>query len=285
MRFQNLILRREVLVLQQQFLIDQTGRIGQQAYPLVMPGRNDARSGLRMMPPFPRSPLKSRTAGFPQYGFKAGISDGACPATTRPSRHAVCIRPSCTSLPAPNPRAESRNAVRRCTTVQAAMAALPQGPSLQSGLCCPGPSSLNWSHAPHSQAQRDFTALRLIPAAFAVRPLTAPRRPMSGSVLSLVCFLDMSSSETAGSSIGCIRPVPSPMTLAFDHERESRHFQHPHPPILVGNHISRLHYGSLSLRPVDLLALLSELTRSSPSQRGLLRSGFRRIDHSHRRRI
>jgi hypothetical protein len=175
--------------------------------------------------------------------------------------------------------------VRGYTTVQAAMAALPQGPSLRSGLCCPGPSSLNWSHAPRSQAQRDFTALRLIPAAFAVRPPAAPRRPMSGSVLSLVGFLDMSSSETAGSSIGCIRPVPSPMTLAFDHERESRHFQHPHPPILVGNHISRLHYGSLSLRPVDLLALLSELTRSSPSRRGLLLSGFRRIGHPHRRRL
>src|SRR5580704_13663460 len=32
MRFQDPILRREVLVLQQQFLIDQTGRIGQQTY-------------------------------------------------------------------------------------------------------------------------------------------------------------------------------------------------------------------------------------------------------------
>jgi hypothetical protein len=31
-----------------------------------------ARTGLRMMPTFPSSPLKFRTAGFPQYGFKAG---------------------------------------------------------------------------------------------------------------------------------------------------------------------------------------------------------------------
>ena len=97
---------------------------------------------------------------------------------------------------------------------------------------------------------------------------------MSGSVLSLVGFLDMSSSETAGSSIGCIRPVPSPMTLAFDHERQSRHFQHPHPPILVGNHISRLHYGSLSLRPVDLLALLSEQTGLSRSHMGVYCRAF-----------
>ncbi len=42
----------------------------------LLPGRAVARTGLRMMPTFPPLPLKSRTAGFPQYGFKAGISDG-----------------------------------------------------------------------------------------------------------------------------------------------------------------------------------------------------------------
>jgi hypothetical protein len=34
--------------------------------------------GLRMMPTFPSPPLKFRTVGFPQYGFKAGMSAGAC---------------------------------------------------------------------------------------------------------------------------------------------------------------------------------------------------------------
>jgi hypothetical protein len=33
----------------------------------------------RMMPTFPPSPLSFRTAGFPQYGWKAGISDRAFP--------------------------------------------------------------------------------------------------------------------------------------------------------------------------------------------------------------
>ena len=32
-----------------------------------------------MMPTFPRSPLSFRTAGFPRYGCKADISDGAFP--------------------------------------------------------------------------------------------------------------------------------------------------------------------------------------------------------------
>jgi hypothetical protein len=37
-----------------------------------------ARTGLRMMPTFPSSPLKFRTVGFPASGFKASLSDGAC---------------------------------------------------------------------------------------------------------------------------------------------------------------------------------------------------------------
>ena len=40
-------------------------------------GRIEARIGLRMMPTFPRSSLSFRTAGFPQYGWKAGCPSGA----------------------------------------------------------------------------------------------------------------------------------------------------------------------------------------------------------------
>ena len=103
-----------------------------------------------------------------------------------------------------------------CTTVQAASAALPQGPSLRSGLCCPGPSSLIWSHAPHLQAQLDFTAMRLIRAAFAV-----PLSPRLGDPRVDPCFRWHTFSTCrppgpTGSSFGCLYPVPSPMTLAFD---------------------------------------------------------------------
>ena len=48
---------------------------------------------------------------------------------------------------------------------------------------------------------------------------------------------------------------------------------------------SRLDYGSLALRPVASFALLSELTRLTPSQRGRLHPGFRRFGHPPRRRI
>jgi hypothetical protein len=47
-------------------------------------GRIEARIGLRMMPTFPRSSLSFRTAGFPQYGWKAGLSG-----ETFPARHSA----------------------------------------------------------------------------------------------------------------------------------------------------------------------------------------------------
>ena len=40
------------------------------------------------MPTFPSPPLKFRTAGFPRYGFKAGISDEAFPT----DRFAIVLR-------------------------------------------------------------------------------------------------------------------------------------------------------------------------------------------------
>ena len=52
-------------------------------------GRIEARTGLRMMPTFPRSPLRFRKAGFPRYGSKAGLSDRAFP-----SRALVKLAPS-----------------------------------------------------------------------------------------------------------------------------------------------------------------------------------------------
>jgi hypothetical protein len=138
--------------------------------------------------------------------------------------------------------------VRWCTTVQAVETALPQGSSLRSGLCCPGPSPLNRPHPSHSQAQRDFAAERLIRAALAVRQTCTPRRPTSGSVLSLAYCLDMSSSGTPGSSsVTSIQsvhrrhwPSTSLEGLGASHA--------PHPPLSWGSLISGLHYGSLSLR-------------------------------------
>jgi hypothetical protein len=95
------------------------------------------------MPTFPWLPLKSRNGGFSPVRFQGRYIRRAFLSITSSSHRAVCLRPSCISLPGSSyPRAESRDEVRGCTTVQTATAALPQGPSLRSGLCCPGPSSL-----------------------------------------------------------------------------------------------------------------------------------------------
>ena len=62
---------------------------------------------------------------------------------------------------------------------------------------CPGPSSLNRPHPPHSQAHRDFTARRLIRDAFAVRERLGDPRVVPGFHCS---FLPgMPSSPTPGS--------------------------------------------------------------------------------------
>src|SRR6516164_2388552 len=120
-----------------------------------------ARTGLRMMPTFPSPPLKFRTAGFPRYGSKAGLSDEAFPANW----FAIVLRAlgGHRLFPA---LCQGRCAEEHLRA--SGSTALPQGPSLRSGLCCPSPSSLNRPHPPHSRAHPDFTVSRLIRDAFAV---------------------------------------------------------------------------------------------------------------------
>jgi len=70
---------------------------------------------------------------------------------------------------APNPRSESRKPARYDAAFERHTPLLPQGPSLQSGLFCPGPSTLSRPHPPHSQARRAFPAVPVMCDAFAVR--------------------------------------------------------------------------------------------------------------------
>src|SRR5450755_432684 len=212
-----------------------------------MPGRAVARTGLRMMPTFPPLSLKFRKAGFPRYGFKAGLSGGAFPSTASSSRRAVCLHPSCTSLPVASYLVLSRGT--RCAGAPPCKrhyAALPQGHSLRSKLCCLGPSLLIRPHPPHSWAHLDFTDSAYTKCPRCASETATPRRPASGSELSLVFLIGMPSSETPGSSSAACHPVAPPWTLAFDPSGGSRHFRYPHPPILVGEPISGLHYRSLS---------------------------------------
>src|SRR5712691_5690559 len=94
-----------------------------------------AQTGLRMMPMSPSPPLKFRTAGFPQYGFKASLSDRAFQSSPElKSTPDMRSGPHCCFLPFARPRAgtaawalsPARPTLRRAA-VQAAVAALPQG--------------------------------------------------------------------------------------------------------------------------------------------------------------
>src|ERR1700732_3185611 len=80
----------------------------------------------------------------------------------------VCFRPSC--IPSYPRMSRSVSARLRADAPPWRVGnPPPQGSSLESGLCCPGLSSLNRPHPPHSQAHHDFAARRLIRNAFAGR--------------------------------------------------------------------------------------------------------------------
>jgi hypothetical protein len=111
-----------------------------------------------------------------------------------------------------------------------------------------------------------------------------PRRPTTGSELSLMLFHNMSSSETTGNS--------SAAYTQYFTENAGLRLQMTVSAFPLSSHsdsgegeFSRLNYGSLSLRPVALLALLSELTRFVSSHRGRLLPGFRWFGHPRHRRI
>ncbi len=125
-------------------------------------GKAMARTGLRMMPTFPSPPLKFRTASFPRYGFKAGISDKAFPKTW----FAIVLRAHCFHrvLPA---LCQGRCA-GKAPPCERPQPLYPRGPRSGPGYAVPVQSSLSRPHPPHSRAHPDFAAWRLIRDAIAV---------------------------------------------------------------------------------------------------------------------
>ena len=135
------------------------------------------------------------TAARPARGGPARACFGqACSRHTRPT---PSLPPPAVRLaPTPNPRTVSGSAAPPALPCARSLA-LPQGPSLRSGFCCPRPSSLTRPHPPHSPAPHDFAAPRLIRAAL-------PRRERLGRPRVVPCFRcpfrpDMSPSSTPGS--------------------------------------------------------------------------------------
>ena len=155
-----------------------------------------ARTGLRMMPTSPSPPLKFRTAGFPRYGFKAGMSDRAFlngvsvkPAPGVPSQPLSLPPPFAHFCRGYSPGSESRST--RASVGRCSRGLRPSTP----GVLGSGSSyAVSFHHGflrPHpsvSQARCDF--------AFAytqrLRCAGAPRRPAGPSLLLRLCFPCMS---------------------------------------------------------------------------------------------
>ena len=239
------------------------------------------------MPTFPSSPLRFRTASFPQYGSKAGLSVGAFPSHSqvKPTPGMPCsrsgLRPTfASSAAAPNPRSESRKSARYDAAIRAAYATRPQGPSLRSGLFCPGPSTLNRPHPPHSQARRDFPAVPVMRDAFAVRERLGDPRVVPN--FHCTFLPGMPSSPTPGSPTSiCSRTSMPTWPSPFDHRLGT-----PKIPAIRSTRAShfvaslvRFRYGLPGCSPP-----CTDQT-GSPSLRGLLLPGFQRISLPFRCRI
>src|SRR5467141_79932 len=233
-------------------------------------------SGLRMMPTFPPPPLSFRTVGFPQYGWKVGLSDNAFPHVAQ-----VKLPPT---MPCASRRFASALRALRCPTLRPALcqnaglggalpceesSPLPQRSSLRSGFYCPSPSTLNRPHPSHSQAHPDFAAWRFIRNALAV--LVRLGDPRVVPCFRCAFLLDMPSTRTTESpSAALAQSFADDMGL----RRRSTGSALPRLPIIRFRWAEgfRGFTGSLSLRPVELLVPLADLTGVSPSQPGLFLS-------------
>jgi hypothetical protein len=157
-----------------------------------------ARSGLRMMPPFPSPSLKFRKAAFPIPASRPAFQTGPSRPTASSSQRSVCVRPSCSpfhrwilrTVPEKPGALEHRHSSScRCSTPGALA---PVRVILSRSIFT------YWPHPPHLQAHPDFAAERLIRDALAVRFRLGDPRVVP-------CFhctflLHMPLSMTAGSS-------------------------------------------------------------------------------------
>jgi hypothetical protein len=152
-----------------------------------------ARTGLRMMPTSPSPPLKFRTAGFPQYGFKASMSVRAF-LQVRSLKPAPGIRSLPCSLLLPFVRfRHRRNPGSVSKTIEASPCRCAGGlPSLPQGSLAPVRVMLSRSifayYSPMRQSRRHAATSRLYAYTQRLRCAGAPRRPARPSLLLLPCF-------------------------------------------------------------------------------------------------
>src|ERR1017187_7528404 len=198
-----------------------------------------ARIGLRMMPPFPWSPLKFRTAGFPSTASRPVYQAG-------PSRLHEVFPSGRFAIALRAPRL-SRLLPVLCRGTRCAGAPpferlpplYPRGPRSSPGYSVPHHHHLISPMRPLAGTSR-FHRLGLYEMPSLCANTSTPRRPASGSVLSLAILCRHVALRDPGKPAGCLYPVPSPTALAFDLLGRSRHFLHPLPSDSRGG----VHFGA-----------------------------------------
>ena len=198
----------------------------QAAVSLSRSSRAMARTGLRMMPTSPSPPLKFRTAGFPQYGFKASMSDRAFlensmvkPAPGVPTQ-LPSLPLSFARLPLKGrPGSVSRSGQGSTCRCSGGVPPFPRGPWLRSELCCLGPSSLSTTPSASPAGTLRF---RFYAYTQRLRCAGAPRRPAGPSLLSLLFFPSVPSTLPRGSAASTI-PFSQSAVPGFLDLAASRH--------------------------------------------------------------
>ena len=241
-----------------------------------------------MMPTFPPPPLSFRTAGFPQYGWKVGLSGSAFPgvAQLKPApgipRATPWFASALRALCGPPLRpALCQDGELSGALPYEEMSPLPQRPSLRSGLCCPSPSTLTRPHASRSQAHPTFAAERFISDAFAV--LVRLGDPRVVPCFRCMFLLGMSSSPTPGSSSAALtqsfadnlglRPLVTDSTL-------------PSTPTIRFRWVPNFEASLVCFATTCRVACLPWRIRPGfPSRPRLLLLGFHRLGHPSRRQV
>lgn len=249
-----------------------------------------ARTGLRMMPTFPPPPLSFRTVGFPQYGWKAGLSGGACPVGTS-VKPAPGIPVMTSGLPPPFVFAVAAGNSTLCVVDLRAVEHRRASGCYRS---TPGALArvrviLSRSVITYSapSAPRAGTSRFRHPLAYTrrLRCAGAPRRPARGSVLSLHVPSRHAAFYDPGEPADCICPV-----------LRRRHW--PSPPDdglgALDSPTIRFWWGQFSGLPVRICYGLSSCSppcadptggSTTTGRRRLLHPSFRRFDRSPRRRV
>ena len=168
-------------------------------------------SGLRMMPTFPPPPLSFRTAGFPQYGWKAGLSGSAFPhvAQVKPAPGIPCATRKFASAlralrcPALR-RSVSEQWTRWRTAIRGVDSSTPEVFAPVWVLLSQPINAYSTSSVPLAGTSR-FRRLAVYTGC--PRCAGAPRRPASGSVLSLYVPSRHAVLYGHGESIGCTYSV------------------------------------------------------------------------------